>query len=650
MEILIDVPSYLHPVIERILQYWSYIVTIWTLFQEYIIYIYHGITSLSFLSIIQHAIFQWPWMAGTISSSSTTTATNAITSTLSTYTSNVIVPIVAIVFVFWPILLSIIMAVVTAWAWIFWLFTSILLGIVQVGYASYQFFMITMDICGISILKTYVVVVRNRFLYIFDTKKSRQTSRRKIWWKRLEQASNYEDFLKIRIEPKNDVHHSTSTGSRAEQGKVNRNSTGNGSSRSIWNNFFPSRSGRKDSTNDNDVDEDGTPYDTALPPRIIGRSNSFTSSRSMNDGESQPLSPSKIVMLRNLSFSGTEQYDSSNGSCTSGHRGNNMTVQCRDPIAIQELGRQTADLLVSTTYRLEQSRLACIDNPENNAEPISTMQYLLAGVVKRNHLQLDELLVQNARSIAEMGYYGLSKYTRHIIKSYYQEVEKCLDYIADAPIVQQQQSAQPQQGFSIITDHHHRLPHGDLFDRITLLRKMKQNMGRTALMLSGGGAQAMYHLGVIKALIESKLYDDIKVISGTSGGSITAAMCAIKTADELYTDVCVNTVSTDFMRTGEMKKHNIRWFPPMYDMATYWIKHKLLVDSAYFGRTCEFYFKDYTFEEAFIRTGKHVCITVSASRASGTTAQRLLLNHISTPHVTIASAYVPCRYNLFSLL
>ena len=59
-----------------------------------------------------------------------------------------------------------------------------------------------------------------------------------------------------------------------------------------------------------------------------------------------------------------------------------------------------------------------------------------------------------------------------------------------------------------------------------------------------------------------------------------------------------------------------------------------------FRSTCEFYYQDITFEEAFERTGKHVCITVSASRASGDTgtAQRLLLNHISTPHVTLASA------------
>jgi hypothetical protein len=78
----------------------------------------------------------------------------------------------------------------------------------------------------------------------------------------------------------------------------------------------------------------------------------------------------------------------------------------------------------------------------------------------------------------------------------------------------------------------------------------------------------------------------------------------------------------------------------MWDMATYWFKHKLLVDSETFQKTCEFYYGNVTFEEAFNKTGKHVCITVSASRANGNTAQRLLLNHISTPHVTIASAYV----------
>lgn len=58
----------------------------------------------------------------------------------------------------------------------------------------------------------------------------------------------------------------------------------------------------------------------------------------------------------------------------------------------------------------------------------------------------------------------------------------------------------------------------------------------------------------------------------------------------------------------------------------------------FFYDTCEYYYGTTTFEEAYERTKKHVCITVTASRTSGGTAQRLLLNHISTPHVTLASA------------
>lgn len=149
----------------------------------------------------------------------------------------------------------------------------------------------------------------------------------------------------------------------------------------------------------------------------------------------------------------------------------------------------------------------------------------------------------------------------------------------------------------------------------------------------------MYHLGIVRALIESGLYQQFPVISGTSGGSITAAVCATCTPEELLRDVCVPTVSTDYRRTGEMGRRDIRWFPPLSRMGAYWARNGLLVDSEDFRRCCEFYWGDVTFEEAFRRTGKHVCITVSASRGNGGAgAQRLLLNHISTPHVTLASA------------
>ncbi len=308
---------------------------------------------------------------------------------------------------------------------------------------------------------------------------------------------------------------------------------------------------------------------------------------------------------------------------------------------------------------------------ENNAA--SQLKFLLQGVVKRNHLSINDLLIQDALSVMESGRHHLSEQSRNVIFNYHEEVEECLKWIADCGLEKNHyQSNNYDHDNNLVDDSDsNHLPGGvttvttattsqsnlngssyveteeiklykELTDRRNLIRKLKHNMGRTALMLSGGGAQAMYHLGTIKALCESKLYDDISVISGTSGGSITAAMCATKTREELLADVCVPHVSTDYGLTGQMKKENIRWFPTVLQMGEYWLKHKLLVDPTEFKRCCDFYFGDITFEEAFERTGKHVCITVSASRmkggGEGGGAQRLLLNHISTPHVTIASA------------
>lgn len=468
-----------------------------------------------------------------------------------------------------------------------------------------------------------------------------------MWRQRLDEAGSYENFLKIPILEKS-VESADTINSAKVSGKPSSPST----------RYLPK-------------------------VRSFGRFSDadMGNDKNMNDNSrGSPTTGSRF--LRTRSFSGTS---TSNSTAAEG-RGSSPSSPCSlslahtlDPVVVEELGERTADLLLTTTARLKEARLAAQESQRNKQEEegkqeqVSTgrgeigdgskrrtkksdtshkteeaanaLKYLLVGVVKRNHLALDDILVENARSIAESGRHGLSLASRKLIRCYYEEVERGLDWIAESPPVahsltnSNNAATAPtsinNEGEAEKNAHHE----NELWDRITLVRRMKQNMGRTALMLSGGGAIAMYHLGVIRALIESGLYDDIKVISGTSGGSISAAMNAIRTGDELYREVCVPNVSTDFLGTGEQKKMNIRWFPPIMDMAAYWLKNRLLVDSALFRKTCEFYYGDLTFEEAFEKTGKHVCITVSASRASeGGTAQRLLLNHISTPQVTLASA------------
>jgi TAG lipase/steryl ester hydrolase/phospholipase A2/LPA acyltransferase len=67
--------------------------------------------------------------------------------------------------------------------------------------------------------------------------------------------------------------------------------------------------------------------------------------------------------------------------------------------------------------------------------------------------------------------------------------------------------------------------------KLAFFNETRHAYGRTALMLSGGAAMGIYHVGVVKTLIERGLMP--RVISGASAGSIVAAMVATRTDAEL---------------------------------------------------------------------------------------------------------------------
>lgn len=156
-------------------------------------------------------------------------------------------------------------------------------------------------------------------------------------------------------------------------------------------------------------------------------------------------------------------------------------------------------------------------------------------------------------------------------------------------------------------------------------------MGRSALALSGGGSLSMYHLGVTYALLQAGLLP--RVVSGTSGGSIVAAMLAAKTDDELWDTVLVPEVVT---------AHHKRWFPPMREQVRNFLRSVVsrgpayTVESAQFAETCQAYFGDVTFGEAFARTNRLVSISVTVGHAGG--SRPLLLNYITAPNVLLWSA------------
>lgn len=67
---------------------------------------------------------------------------------------------------------------------------------------------------------------------------------------------------------------------------------------------------------------------------------------------------------------------------------------------------------------------------------------------------------------------------------------------------------------------------------LNFLHGARQSHGRTALLLSGGGALAMYHAGVIKCLWENNLLP--RIISGASGGSVVASFVGTHTEQEFH--------------------------------------------------------------------------------------------------------------------
>lgn len=67
--------------------------------------------------------------------------------------------------------------------------------------------------------------------------------------------------------------------------------------------------------------------------------------------------------------------------------------------------------------------------------------------------------------------------------------------------------------------------------KVQLARRLNANFGKTALCLSGGASFAWYHFGIVKALLDASLLP--KVITGTSGGALVAALVATRTDEEL---------------------------------------------------------------------------------------------------------------------
>jgi hypothetical protein len=96
--------------------------------------------------------------------------------------------------------------------------------------------------------------------------------------------------------------------------------------------------------------------------------------------------------------------------------------------------------------------------------------------------------------------------SKELVHKYVSEVVSSLEYISSFPNV-------------------------DPKERLEFFRSAALSFGKTALCLSGGATFGFYHFGIVKSLLDRGLLPSI--ISGTSAGSLIAALACVRTDAEL---------------------------------------------------------------------------------------------------------------------
>lgn len=165
-----------------------------------------------------------------------------------------------------------------------------------------------------------------------------------------------------------------------------------------------------------------------------------------------------------------------------------------------------------------------------------------------------------------------------------------------------------------------------------LLLELVSACGRPALVLSGGGQLGGFHIGVVKALAERRLLP--RVIAGSSAGALVAAVVCTRTNAEIVeltktypfeSDVAV-LIGSFF--GNDSRLHTLRR----------WLRSGTLYDPAKMRANLRLLFGDLTFQEAFVRTGRVLCVSVSAAQERAVPEGPRLLNYITSPHLVIWSA------------
>lgn len=212
---------------------------------------------------------------------------------------------------------------------------------------------------------------------------------------------------------------------------------------------------------------------------------------------------------------------------------------------------------------------------------------------------LHESMHRHLGDLASSGLYrGAWAGTKHIITDYLQEVIDSIYYLVE-------------NDFEEVPDSY----------KLHMLRETDRNFGRTAMVFSGGGALGMFHFGVAKVLWQEGLLPT--VMSGASMGSLVVGVLGTHTDDEL---------DEYFQHPIRSKSRPFKW-NALRDIFT----KRTAFSSESLVNLLHEHIGNYTFKEAYERTGRVININVSPTRSH---QKPRVLNHYTAPNLLICNSVV----------
>ncbi|KAJ5289414.1 uncharacterized protein N7443_009667 [Penicillium atrosanguineum] len=171
--------------------------------------------------------------------------------------------------------------------------------------------------------------------------------------------------------------------------------------------------------------------------------------------------------------------------------------------------------------------------------------------------------------------------------------------------------------------------------KLELLHDTRQAFGRTTLLLQGGSAFGLCHLGVVKALHLQGLLP--RIITGTATGAMIAALVGIHPENELLPllDGGGIDLSVFDSRRKDHADGQESWFWILLRRLKRFLRTGHLFDMELLEECVRTNVGDLTFEEAYARSKRILNITVATGGKDGTPN---LLNYLTAPNVLIWSA------------